>query len=186
MNLKFIKRGLIISALVCAISVPVQQIAAAEIIEMKKHDAVSQTEKSSLLDVAAEMQKQENTEMKIETSEELQFNEKLSAKVFANAGEGFVLVLVAPETGSDWVGKIYTHSTVQIVNTTSEWSEISSGNVSGYVRTESLIIGRDAVTKAKELLTTAYPDRDLLSLTDFHSSREPPGRRSQIGSRRSG
>ena len=166
MNLKFIKRGIIIATVVCAISIPVQQIAAAELIEMRKQDNVSEVAKTSLLDAVAEIQKQENREIKIETSEEIEFNGKLSGKVFANTADEYVLVLTAPETGSDWAGKIYANSVVEIVEKDLEWTEIVSGNVTGYVRTESLIIGRDALDRAKGMLTTAYPDRELLTLTE--------------------
>ena len=166
MNLKLIKRGIVIATAICAISVPAQQIAAAELIEMKKQENVSEVATTSLLDAVAEIQKQENKEIKIETSEEIQFNEKLSGKVFANTADEYVLVLTAPETGSDWTGKIYANSVVEIVEKNSEWAEIVSGNVTGYVRTEILVIGRDALDRAKEMLTAAYPDREILSLTD--------------------
>ena len=49
---------------------------------------------------------------------------------------------------SDWVGKVFNTSVVKVVERGDVWSKIQSGNVIGFVKTENLITGKDAVSKA--------------------------------------
>ena len=47
------------------------------------------------------------------------------------------------------IGKMYKNTVVNVVEEGDEWCKISSGNVQGYVRTESLLFGSVAVERAK-------------------------------------
>lgn len=170
MNFKFVKKGIVITTLLGAIIVPVEQIAAAEgtsLFGVAKEEKVSQINQNGLLNAAAEIQKQDNIEktIKIESVEEIQFNQKLSEKVFLNVTDSYAVVSVEASEESDWVGKVYSTSLVEIVERGEVWSKIQSGNVIGYVKTENLITGKDAISKAKEILSANFADVDLFTLT---------------------
>lgn len=171
MNFKFVKKGILVATLVGAILIPAEQIAAAEgtsLFGVAKQENTSQIDQNCLLNAAAEIQKQDSSEktIKIESVEEIQLNAKLESKVFVSVEEGCALVLGEAEENSDWVGKVFDESVVTITERGETWSKIESGNVVGYVQTESLITGRDAASKAKKVLTAAYPEADILTLTD--------------------
>ena len=170
MNFKFVKKGIVIATLLGAIFVPVEQIAAAEgtsLFGVAKEEKVSQINQNGLLNAAAEIQKQDNIEktIKIESVEEIQFNQKLSERVFLNITDSYAVVSVEASEESDWVGKVYSTSLVEIVERGEAWSKIQSGNVIGYVKTENLITGKDAISKAKEILSANFADVDLFTLT---------------------
>ncbi len=170
MNFKFVKKGIVIATLLGAVIIPVEQIAAAEgtsLFGVAKEEKANQINQNGLLNAAAEIQKQDNIEktIKIESVEEIQFNQKLSEKVFLNVTDSYAVVSVEASEESDWIGKVYSTSLVEIVERGEVWSKIQSGNVIGYVKTENLITGKDAVSKAKEILSANYADVDLLTLT---------------------
>lgn len=170
MNFKFVKRGITIATLVGAILIPAKQIAAAEgtsLFGVAKQENTSQIDQNCLINAVAEIQKQENTEktIKIESVEEIQFNTKLEGNVFISGAEEYALIFEAADENSNWVGKVFDTSVVKITERGETWSQIESGNVVGYVKTETLITGKDAIAKAKEILTAAYPEKDVLTLT---------------------
>lgn len=170
MNFKFVKKGIVIATVVGAILIPVEQIAAAEgtsLFGVANQQKTSQIDKNCLLNAVAEIQKQDNLEkaIKIESVEEIQFKTKITNKVFINIEE-YMLVNETADENSSWVGKVFPSSVVTIIDRGDVWSRIQSGNVLGYVKTEALVTGKDAVAKAKELLQAAYPEKDLYTLTD--------------------
>ena len=170
MNFKFVKKGIVIATLLGAIIIPVEKIAAAEgtsLFGVAKEEKANQINQNGLLNAAAEIQKQDNIEktIKIESVEEIQFHQKLSEKVFLKVTESYAVVSAEANEESDWVGKVYSTSLVDIVERGDVWSKIQSGNAIGYVKTESLITGKDAVSKAREILSAKYVDVDLLTLT---------------------
>lgn len=170
MNFKFVRKGIVITAFACAILIPAQQIVATE---KPVIAGITQTEKKSeidsvgLVNAIAEIQKQENTEktLKIESTEEIKFQSMVSGKVFVTVAEDATVVMEAADENSAWVGKVFRDSVVKITERDASWSKIESGNVVGYVKTESLITGKDAVAHAKAILTEAYPETDILTLT---------------------
>lgn len=169
MKFKTIKR-IMIAAFAFAMMVPVQQIAAAgetSLLKIADEEAKNQISENCLVNAVAEIQKQENIEKEIviETSEEIRFNEMLSDYVFVSVSEDYLLVMGTPDENSDWTGKIYADSIINIEERGEVWSKISSGNVTGYVKTELLMTGKAAIMKAKELLSVAYPERDVLGLS---------------------
>ena len=171
MNFKFVKRGITIATLVGAILIPAKQIAAAEgtsLFGVAKQENASQIDQNCLINAVAEIQKQENTEktIKIESVEEIQFNTKLEGKVFISGAEEYALIYEAADENSNRVGKVFDTSVVNITERGETWSKIESGDVVGYVKTETLITGKDAIAKAKEILAAAYPEVDILTLTD--------------------
>ena len=171
MNFKFVRRGIIIATVIGTILIPVEQIAAAEgtsLFGVAKQENTSQIDQNCLINAVAEIQKQENTEktIKIEIVEEIQLNTQLEGKVFVSGAEEYALIFEAADENSNWVGKVYNTSVVKITERGEIWSKIESGDVVGYVKTETLITGKDAIAKAKEILTAAYVDVDIFSLTN--------------------
>lgn len=59
-------------------------------------------------------------------------------------------VRMSPSTDSEIVGKMYPGCAGEIVATEGEWTQITSGNVAGYVKTEFILTGKDAEPLAEE------------------------------------
>ena len=168
MNLKFIRKGIIITSLIGAVLIPIQNIAAASGTSiLNKQESVTNIDQNYLLNAVVEIQKQDNTkkEIKILSSEEIKLNKWLLGKVFVTCENGVAYVYTNPTEESDIAGKVYDATSVMVTEKGDTWSEVQSGNVVGYVKTENLVLGQDAIDKAKEILTAAYPDKDLFSLT---------------------
>lgn len=170
MNFKFVRKGIVITAFACATLIPAQQIVATEkpvIAGLAQTEKKSEIDSVGLVNAIAEIQKQENTEkvLKIESTEEIKFQGMVQGKVFVTILEDAALVMEEADDTSEWVGKLLRNSVVKITERGDVWSKIESGNVVGYVKTESLVIGKQAVTHAKTILTEAYPEKDILTLT---------------------
>ena len=170
MDFKFVKKGIVIATLVGAALIPAKQIAAAEgtsLFGLAKEEKKSQIDQNCLMNAVAEIQKQETTDksIKIDSIEEIQFRDKLNGKVFVNVSDSYALVYGAPDENSDWIGKVYSSSVVKVTERGELWSKVESGDVVGYVKTESLLIGKDAIAKATELLTAVYTDKDVTTLS---------------------
>lgn len=170
MNFKFVRKGIVITAIACATLVPAQQIVATE----KPFIAgITQTEKKGeidsvgLVNAIVEIQKQENTEktLKIESAQEMKFQSMVTGKTFVKVAEDATPVMAVADENSVSVGKVSRNSIVKITERGDIWSKVESGNVVGYVKTESLIIGKDAVAHVKVILTEVYPETDILTLT---------------------
>ena len=170
MNFKFVRKGIVITAFACATLIPAQQIVATEKpIIAGITDTVKKGEIDSvgLVNAIAEIQKQENTQktLKIETPEEIKFNEMVKGNSFVMVAEDAALVMESTVEGSASVGKVYRDSVVKITERKEAWCKIETGNVVGYVQTEHLITGKDAVAHVKAILTEVYPETDILTLT---------------------
>ena len=169
MNLKFIKRGIILATLTSSILVPVCQVQAADAVSLM---TVPQQNKVVVLDktlvnVVEEMKLDVamETTIKIESAEELQLKEKLAGYSFAILGEDDYLVVYREAAEeSEVAGKVFANSTLEIVTKEADWSEVKSGNVVGYVQTEKLVSGKKAIERAKEILTEKYQDKDIYTL----------------------
>ncbi len=64
---------------------------------------------------------------------------------FSNVSD-FAYIRYAASEKSDWAGKMYKGTAVEILDNQGEWVRIKSGNVYGYVQAKDLIMGK----KAKE------------------------------------
>ena len=170
MNFKFVRKGIVITAFACATLIPAQQIIATEkpiIAGLTQAEKKGEIDSVGLVNAIAEIQKQENTEktLKIESTEEMKFQSMLTGKTFVTVTEGTALVMEAADENSVCIGKVYRNSVVKITERGDSFSKIESGNVIGYVKTENLITGKDAVAHAKIILTEVYPEMDILTLT---------------------
>ncbi len=170
MNFKFIRNRIVIAMLTSAILAPAGNILAAEgmsMIEISAQEKTTEVNANSLVNAVAEIKKEDHTEkiVKIVTAEEVQFQTKISNKVFVAVEEDYALVVETTTEDSAWVGKVFVDSEVKLLERGNEWSKIESGNVLGYVKTEKLITGNDAIAHAESYLKVAYPEKDILTLT---------------------
>lgn len=168
MNFKFIKQGILIASIMTAVVIPSGQSVAADIaLAMPQQRKETKFDQNALLSVITEVNSitTEKT-LKIESLEEIRFQEVLSKKTFVNMEDEFTYVVSSMDENSDWVGKVFPESAVHVLETQDEWTLISSGKVFGYVETSSLISGKDAIARAKEILEIAYPNRVLSDLDE--------------------
>ena len=72
-----------------------------------------------------------------------------------------------PDTSAKLVGKLPKNAACEILETEEGWAHISSGEVEGYVSSEYLLTGMEAVTKARELVQNkAKVTCDLLKVRE--------------------
>ena len=170
MNYQFIKKGIIVAAFAGAIIAPNGKVYAADIeLAAPKTAKVVELHENSILNAVAEISENTTIEkaIKIESTEEIQFNAMFSGKAFAVVNDkGYLLVNEKAEEDSEWVGKVYEGSILQVVARGKDWTEVKSGNVEGFVKTENLVLGKDAVAMAKEILTEKHPETDLTTLSE--------------------
>lgn len=72
----------------------------------------------------------------------------------ANVETSNLNVRSEPTTDSKIVGKMTRHNACEIIEVVGDWTKIISGNVSGYVKSEYLITGEEALAIAKEEVCT--------------------------------
>lgn len=68
--------------------------------------------------------------------------------------DGKLNVRETPSTESEIVGKMTDRDACEILSTDGEWSNIISGNVEGYIKTEFLLTGEEALEVAQEEVKT--------------------------------
>ncbi len=169
MNLKFIKKGIIVAALTSSILVPVSHVQAADstsVLAVPQQNNVASSNKR-LMHFVEEIKTDsvKETIIRIETAEEMQLKDKLSDYAFAIVGEeGYLEVYREATIDSEVAGKVYSDSMLEIVTKDKEWTEVKSGNVIGFVQTENIISGKNAIERAKEILAEEYQDRDVYTL----------------------
>lgn len=72
---------------------------------------------------------------------------------FANVEEeSYLFIRSGASQDSDWVGVLYKDGAADITGPVGEWTQITSGEVKGYVKTEYLLLDDAAQTKAEELI----------------------------------
>ena len=171
MKANFVKKGIIIAALASVILIPVEQVVAAEVKSLTtafKQEVNSEIDANALTNALAEVKKETNaTEViKIKSAEEMQFEKMFESKAFANVSGEYLLVNVTADENSDWTGKVFNMSVVEITGEENGFMAIQSGDVVGYVKAENLIIGKDAVATAKAALEAAFPEQDVYTLSE--------------------
>ena len=68
--------------------------------------------------------------------------------------DGNINVRETPGTEAEIVGKLPNNAGCEIIGTDGEWTQIESGKVKGYVKSEYLLTGEAAVAKAQEVKQT--------------------------------
>ena len=67
---------------------------------------------------------------------------------------GNLNVRQAPGTDADLVGKMPNHAACEVLGVDGEWTQIQSGEVTGYVKSEYLVTGEEAAALAEEVKET--------------------------------
>lgn len=95
-------------------------------------------------------------------------------RAFSNVSE-FAYIRIAPEESSEWVGKLYSDSTVSVLEYVGDWIKIQSGNVEGYVPADTLYTGKEAQKHKDE-----YVEKSAIVTADVLNVREGQGTECRI------
>lgn len=102
----------------------------------------------------SEDEKSKETEEEEKSEEEKQpeesENEEWANQVMANVEEE-MNIRTSPDETSELAGKFYRGDVAEIVEVGDEWTEITSGNVTGFVKNDYLVFGDDACKLANEV-----------------------------------
>lgn len=72
-----------------------------------------------------------------------------------NISEGNLNIRESATTDSKIVGKCTNHNACEVLGTEGEWTKITSGKVTGYIKTEYLLLGDAALEVAEDEITDA-------------------------------
>lgn len=169
MNLKFIKKGIAVAAIVSAVFISANEAFASNIKSpMVFSHQVGQMEtiKNSYLHTMAII------EVHIEEERLVQEKEAQDARdavyedmAFAKVSKGSYLNIRSKRSvESAWVGRLYKNNAAKVINVGKKWLKIKSGDVTGYVRAEDMLTGEKAIEKARELVAEEYPNKDIDTL----------------------
>ena len=90
---------------------------------------------------------------------------------FANV-ETFLYIRSEPTRESEWVGKLYPDYAAKILGPVGEWTKIESGEVTGYVCSEYIIVGNSAEQKAQEMVQDSETEDPTDAFTYAESKEE--------------
>ena len=90
---------------------------------------------------------------------------------FANV-QSFLYIRSEPTTESEWVGKLYPDYAAKILGPVGEWTKVQSGEVTGYVYSEYIIIGHNAEQKAQEMVQNSEAESQEEVFTYAESKEE--------------
>ena len=148
---KFLKKGIALGVLTSAVLIPNDKVLAAE---AKNAEGVS---KGYLANATAEIERYVETELK-NVYEDM---------AFTQVEEGsYLFVRTEPSQDSEWVGKLYEADAAKVIGPVGEWTQIESGNVTGYVKTEYILTGESAEEKAKAIVAEKKPEVDVETLDE--------------------
>ena len=128
---------------VCVISAGLEGNVSAASTETRKAGSIEETQTISSALASALEQIPEVAAVAVSTQEWFQ-------KAVANI-DGEIDVRAAGEEGSEVVGKLYHNTIVDIEEKGVVWTKISAGEVNGYVKSDSLAFGTDAVKRADQV-----------------------------------
>ncbi len=94
---------------------------------------------------------------------------------FANV-QSFLYIRSEPTTESEWVGKLYPDYAAKILGPVGEWTKVQSGEVTGYVYSEYIIIGNNAEQKAQEMVQSSEAESPEEVFTYAESKEEEEAR----------
>lgn len=153
---KFLKKGIALGVLTSAVLIPNDKVLAAE---AKNAEGVSTVNinKGYLANATAEIERYVETELK-NVYEDM---------AFTQVEEGsYLFVRTEPSQDSEWVGKLYEADAAKVIGPVGEWTQIESGNVTGYVKTQYILTGESAEEKAKAIVAEKKPEVDVETLDE--------------------
>ena len=77
-------------------------------------------------------------------------NDEWANRVMANVEED-MNIRTAPDETSELAGKFYRGDVAEVVSVEGDWTQVTSGNVTGYVKNDYLVYGQDAENLASEV-----------------------------------
>ena len=84
----------------------------------------------------------------------------------------FLYIRSEPTRDSEWVGKLYPDYAAKILGPVGEWTKIESGEVTGYVCSEYIIVGNSAEQKAQEMVQNSEAENLTDAFTYAESKEE--------------
>lgn len=86
---------------------------------------------------------------------------------FTQVEEGsYLFIRREPSQDSEWIGKLYEEGAAKVIGPVGEWTQIESGTVTGYVKTEYILTGELAEEKAKAIVAEKKPEVDVEALDE--------------------
>ena len=104
---------------------------------------------------------------------------------FANV-QSFLYIRSEPTTESEWVGKLYPDYAAKILGPVGEWTKVQSGEVTGYVYSEYIIIGNNAEQKAQEMVRNSDAENGEEEFTYAESKEEEEARLAEEAAAKAG
>lgn len=157
MNSKFLKTGIAIGILTSAVFVPNDKVFAAEAKRIEKTITVNAINRGYLANATAEIERYVATELKSVYAD----------MAFAQVEEGsYLFIRTEPSKDSDWVGKLSEEDAAKVIGPIGEWTQIQSGNVTGYVKSEYILTGKPAEEKAKAIVLEKKPEINVDAMNE--------------------
>lgn len=157
MNSKFLKTGIAIGILTSAVFVPNDKVFAAEAKKIEGTITVNTINRGYLANATAEIERYVATELK----------NVYADMAFAQVEEGsYLFVRTEPSKDSDWVGKLSEEDAAKVIGPVGEWTQIQSGNVTGYVKSEYILTGKPAEEKAKAIVLEKKPEVNVEAMNE--------------------
>lgn len=157
MNSKFLKTGLALGILTSAVLIPSDKVFAAEGKRMERTFAVNTINRGYLANATAEMERYVEAELK----------NVFTDMAFTQVEEGsYLFVRTEPSKESDWVGKLSEEDAAKVIDSVGEWTQITSGNVTGYVKSEYILTGKPAEDKAKAIVLEKKPEVNVEAMNE--------------------
>ena len=153
---KFLKKGIALGVLTSAVLIPNDKVLAAEAKNAEGASTIN-INKGYLANATAEIERYVETELK-NVYEDM---------AFTQVEEGsYLFARTEPSQDSEWVGKLYEADAAKVIGPVGEWTQIESGNVTGYVKTEYILTGESAEEKAKAIVAEKKPEVDVETLDE--------------------
>lgn len=153
---KFLKKGIALGVLTSAVLIPNDKVLAAGAKNAEGASTIN-INKGYLANATAEIERYVETELK-NVYEDM---------AFTQVEEGsYLFVRTEPSQDSEWVGKLYEADAAKVIGPVGEWTQIESGNVTGYVKTEYILTGESAEEKAKAIVAEKKPEVDVETLDE--------------------
>lgn len=114
-----------------------------------------QTEQPSVTEPVVEAEQPTNTEQTVneaQNSQQSAVEAEWAARVMPNVEED-MNIRALPDENSEIVGKFYRGDAGTIISVSGDWTQITSGNVTGYVKNEYIVTGMDAFNLASQVCT---------------------------------
>lgn len=133
MKRKFMKQQLVVAAFAGAIVIPGKAFT----VHAAENYVLPTAGIETVLEQCYQSEEEHPIELYLVPTEKGEY----SNRAFANTGEEFIYVRSAPNTESEWIGKLYPGNIATVLGTEGDFTQVESGNVTGYVPTANLLTG---------------------------------------------